>query len=101
MLNRQKIYDLFKPTPSGYYANWPEIEADMRGDKPRTAGAARAADVAARLARALMSKTPPRKIWDGVPSWLFRWVLPFLPVAWLDWLLVKSARGVRLVQAPE
>ncbi|WOO80062.1 Short-chain dehydrogenase cctT [Vanrija pseudolonga] len=63
LLNGAKPFDLLSPTPSGYYANWPEIEAVNEASiLAQAKQAPPSRDVARGLARVLTSQAPPRKL---------------------------------------
>lgn len=101
LLNGNKPFDLLSPTPSGYYANWPEIDAVNEASiLAQAKQAPPSREVARRLARVVTSTSPPRKLWAGSPAWIFRWVVPLLPVAWFDWVHAQASGALKLVQRP-
>ncbi|WOO80065.1 Short-chain dehydrogenase cctT [Vanrija pseudolonga] len=94
-----KSVPLLSGKPSGFFPNWEQLDAAAKhtmvknaasGPLPRT--------VARRLAAELVAK-PRGHIWDGFPAWVFRFVVPLLPVALLDWIL-RTSTSAGLVLAP-
>lgn len=88
-----------KGSQTGLYANFPEVEDAFKLEfKKMCANAPSVQEVASALGRAV--ETPPRKLWLGERNWLFRWIIPALPIAILDRAL-SQAQHVGLVRTSD
>lgn len=94
-----KSVPLLADKPSGFFPNWEQLDAAAKHTMVKNAASGpMPAAVASRLAAELVG-TPRGHIWDGFPAWVFRFVVPLLPVALLDWIL-RARTGAGLVLAP-
>lgn len=81
---------------TGLYGNFTEVEDAFKLEfKKMCANAPSVQSVAHALGHSI--ENPPRKIWLGERSWLFRWIIPMLPIFILDKAL-SQAQHVELVR---
>lgn len=84
---------------TGLYANYPEVEEAFKQEfRKMSQNAPPVQEVAKSLGRAI--ENPPRKIWLGERNWLFRWIIPALPIAIVD-LALSQAQHVGLVRTTD
>jgi len=81
------------PRRSALFTNFPAISDTVRREfKKSTMTAPTAQETAVKIVEAVDRARSPRKIWLGQNNFLFKWVVPYLPVSAVDGLWAKVMR---------
>jgi len=86
-------FDQDSPRRSALFANFPAISDTVRREfKQATMKAPTAQETAVKIVEAVEKASSPRKIWLGQSNFLFKWIIPYLPVSAVDGLWAKVMR---------